>query len=91
MSVKSRLTATTNRVAAPLAVAWLPGLPAQADTRHFAARAHFTGDTSGTTFAVIDKVAATLSLYDNAGKLSSLGPIFAQTPSAAQAPSLTVS
>ena len=91
MSVKSRLTGTTNRVAALLAVAWLMGLPVHADTRHFAARAYLAGDTAGTTFTMINKVAATLSLYDNAGKLSSLGPIFAQTPSAAQAPSLTVS
>lgn len=45
------------------------GLPVHADTRHFAARAYLAGDTAGTTFAVIDKVAATLSLYDNAGKL----------------------
>ena len=49
------------------------GLPVHADTRHFAARAYLAGETAGTTFAVIDKVAATLSLYDNAGKLVNHG------------------
>ena len=47
--------------------------PVQADTKNFAenfaARAVASGDTHGQVFAVIDKSAATLSLYEPSGKL----------------------
>ena len=54
---------------------WLFYLPAQADVSAFAARAVATGDTRGQVFAVIDKVAATVSMYDATGKLMASSPV----------------
>ncbi|MGB4115286.1 MAG: L,D-transpeptidase [Polaromonas sp.] len=48
---------------------------ANADTSNFAARAVATGDTRGQVFAVIDKAAATVSLYDAAGKFLAASPV----------------
>ena len=46
-----------------------------ADTSLFAARAVAAGDSRGQPFAVIDKVAATLSLYEATGKLLATSPV----------------
>lgn len=54
-----------------LSVAW----PAHADTSSFAKRAVAAGDTRGQVFAVIDKTAATVSLYDATGKLLASSPV----------------
>ena len=48
---------------------------ANADTSSFAARAVATGDARGQVFAVIDKSAATVSLYDAAGKFLAASPV----------------
>ena len=49
--------------------------PALADTAQFAARAVATGDSRGRAFAVIDKAAATLSVYAATGKLLGTSPV----------------
>lgn len=49
--------------------------PAWADTSQFAARAVAAGDSRGHPFAVIDKVAATLSVYEATGKLMATSPV----------------
>ncbi len=56
-------------------MAWCFSLSAWADTASFAARAVASGDTHGLVFAVIDKSAATVSLYDAAGKLLAASPV----------------
>lgn len=50
-------------------------LPALADTTGFAGRAVVAGDSRGHVFAVIDKVAATLSVYEPSGKLLATSPV----------------
>ena len=64
-----------SRVLVTVTMAWCFCWPAQADTRSFAARAVASGDTHGLVFAVIDKSAATLSLYDVSGKLLAASPV----------------
>ena len=58
-----------------LVTVWCCAVPAQADTKRFAAQAVAAGDTHGHIFAVIDKSAATVSLYNAAGKLLAASPI----------------
>ena len=58
-----------------LTMAWGSTWPAQADTGHFAKRAVATGDNGGHVFAIIDKAAATVSLYDASGKLMATSPV----------------
>jgi hypothetical protein len=50
-------------------------LPAQADSNSFAARAVAAGDTRGQAFAIIDKVSASLHLYNASGKLLATSPV----------------
>lgn len=64
-----------HRVMAVSAIAWCCGLPAFADPHSFAAQAVATGNNQGHTFAVIDKTAATVSLYDATGKLLAASPV----------------
>ena len=64
-----------HRALALAALALCCALPVHADTRNFAAKAVATGDTRGQTFAVIDKTAATISLYDASGKLMAASPV----------------
>ena len=47
----------------------------QADTGSFAQRAVAAGNTRGKNFAVIDKFAATISLYNDSGKLMAASPV----------------
>lgn len=54
---------------------WCLNLPVHAGTENFAARAVAAGDTQGQVFAVIDKTAATVSLYDVFGKLMATSPV----------------
>lgn len=54
---------------------WLNSLPVHADVGAFAARAVAAGDTRGQVFAVIDKAAATVSVYDASGKLMAASPV----------------
>jgi hypothetical protein len=56
-------------------IAWRCALPAHADTHSFAAQAVAAGNNQGQVFAVIDKAAATVSLYDAAGKLLAASPV----------------
>lgn len=56
-------------------MAWCFCGPVLADTKNFAARAVASGDTHGLVFAVIDKTAATVSLYDPSGKLLAASPV----------------
>ena len=64
-----------HRALAITVMAWCCAAPAQADTHRFAAQAVAAGDTRGHTFAVIDKSAATVSLYNAAGKLLAASPV----------------
>ena len=48
--------------------------PVHAQTNNFAMRAVASGDTRGLVFAVIDKTAATVSLYEPSGKLLASSP-----------------
>ena len=57
------------------AVVWCASWPVLADTAQFASRAAAAGDTKGQTFAVIDKAAATLSVYAPTGKLLATTPV----------------
>ena len=58
-----------------VAIAWCFSTSSQADTSAFAARAVAAKDNRGQTFAVIDKTAATVSLYDASGKLMAASPV----------------
>lgn len=58
-----------------LTIAWCTIFCAQADVGEIAKRAVATGDNSGKIFAVIDKVAATVSLYDPSGNLMAASPV----------------
>ena len=64
-----------HRALAVIATAWCCSVPVHADSHRFAARAVAAGDTRGHTFAVIDKSAATVALYDAAGKLLATSPV----------------
>lgn len=64
-----------NRVVVYVATAWFLSLPVLADTALFAARAVASGDTRGQAFAVIDKAAATVSLYGVDGKFMAVSPV----------------
>ena len=64
-----------HRALAIAAIAWFCAVSAQADTHRFAAQAVAAGDTHGQIFAVIDKSAATVSLYNAAGKLLAASPV----------------
>lgn len=48
---------------------------AQADTSDFARSAVAAGDTQGKIFAIIDKTAATVTLYDASGKFMASSPV----------------
>ena len=63
------------RTLAATAIAWCVGLPVQADTQRFAVQAVAAGDTRQQAFAVIDKSAATISLFDASGKLLAKSPV----------------
>lgn len=56
-----------------MAASW--AAPVQADTHRFAAQAVAAGDTLGHAFAVIDKAAATVSMYSAAGKPMATSPV----------------
>lgn len=56
-------------------VAWCSALPGHADTHSFAAQAVAAKNNHGQAFAVIDKAAATVSLYDASGKLMAASPV----------------
>lgn len=56
-------------------MAWFLAFPVIADTAQFAARAVAAGDTQGQVFAVIDKTAATLSIYSPMGQLTGVTPV----------------
>ena len=56
-------------------VAWCSALPSQADTHRFAAQAVAAKNNHGQAFAVIDKAAATVSLFDAFGKLMATSPV----------------
>ncbi len=58
-----------------VAMAGCAALPLHADTNQFAAQAVAAGDTRKQAFAVVDKSAATISLYDAAGKLIAASPV----------------
>lgn len=58
-----------------MTMTWCFFAPAQAETSHFAARAVASGDTRGQVFAVVDKTAATVSLYNPSGKLLATSPV----------------
>ena len=58
-----------------VAMGWCFSSSVQANTSAFAARAVAAKDNHGQTFAVIDKTAATVSLYDAAGKLIAASPV----------------
>ena len=64
-----------HRAVAISATAWCCTIPVQADTHRFAAQAVAAGDTRGHNFAVIDKSAATVSLYNAAGKILATSPV----------------
>ena len=57
------------------AIAWCWTLPAQADAHRFAAQAVASANNQGQPFAVIDKTAATVNLYDASGKLMAASPV----------------
>ena len=56
-------------------MAWCFTLSAHADNKDFATRAVAAGDNQGHVFAIIDKVAATVSLFDVSGKLLANSPV----------------
>ena len=58
-----------------MALAWCLSMPARADADNFAARAVASGDTHGHVFAIIDKAAATVHLYNASGKLLAASPV----------------
>ena len=58
-----------------VAVMWCLPAKALADTAEFAQRAVRAGDAKGQAFAVIDKTAATLSVYAATGKLMATSPV----------------
>lgn len=66
---------SAHRAWALAAAVWCFALPAQADSHRFAARAVATGDTRGQSFAVIDKSAATVALYNASGRLLATSPV----------------
>ncbi len=56
-------------------MAWCFCGPVHAESNNFAMRAVASGDTRGLIFAVIDKTAATVSLYEPSGKLLASSPV----------------
>ena len=58
-----------------ITMAWCLSGPVHAGTNNFAMRAVASGDTRGLVFAVVDKTAATVSLYDPSGKLLAASPV----------------
>lgn len=58
-----------------VAMAWCFSSSVQADTSAFAARAVAVKDNRGQIFAVVDKTAASVSLYDASGKLLATSPV----------------
>ncbi len=67
--------AMPHHAAVLITAAWCFCLPVQAELSNFAARAVASGDTGGRAFAIIDKTAATVSLYDASGKLMATSPV----------------
>ena len=71
-----RFMSTNRSHAFAIAVmAWFLCVSVHADTANFAARAFASRDTDGKAFAVIDKMAATVSLYSPKGKLMAVSPV----------------
>ncbi|MFZ2220179.1 MAG: L,D-transpeptidase [Rhodoferax sp.] len=58
-----------------LTLAWCCVVNAQVSVAEFAMKAVTTGNTAGKVFAVIDKVAATVSLFDAAGNFVAASPV----------------
>ena len=58
-----------------LTLAWCSVVNAQVSVAEFAMKAVTTGNTAGKVFAVIDKVAATVSLFDAAGNFVAASPV----------------
>ena len=58
-----------------LTLAWCCVVKAQVSVAEFAMKAVTTGNTAGKVFAVIDKVAATVSLFDAAGNFVAASPV----------------
>lgn len=69
------MCANKNHVIAIAVMAWFLCGAVHADTTNFASQAFASGDTQGKTFAVIDKMAATVSLYNAKGKLIAVSPV----------------
>ena len=69
------ITANFKRALTCASIVCFIHLPTSADTSSFAARAAAAGDARGQIFAVIDKAAATVSLYDAVGKLMATSPV----------------
>ena len=64
-----------HRVVVIATVAWCLALPVHADKHGFATQAVAARNNAGQAFAVIDKAAATVSLYDASGKLMAASPV----------------
>lgn len=67
--------ANKNHAVAIAMMAWFFCVSTYADMTNFASQAFASGDTQGKVFAVIDKTAATVSLYNAKGKLLAVSPV----------------
>lgn len=66
---------TLHHALVSMTLAWCFVLPAQANPDDIAKQAVASGDSAGKVFVIIDKAAATLSVFDAAGKRLATSPV----------------